>query len=483
MGFGRSNHSLILFKVVYPSRLGEESVPLNYKDFFQPHLDLVLCVGTENVCRDFCLFSPDERHLIVASAESSSAHTTDPNQPFRRYAHSLTALSSLDEIRFHLVDIEAGRVVDRLKFSRDYILLSNHAGVSMCGYQLAIVSLQNQMIRTYKVEGGQFCLTNILGHVLHTDEELGAFAPSEDPLVDETTQHSRPLLGIRQRLFAFLYRRALEQPRPMYAVRLIYTNWQILETLCMARAQFLDSKHLLIRLCCPESLGSRTRASTDGGLQSTAFFIVYNLVDTQIKSFHRSTSVELYERVRDYNDFVRIISQVDETAEEGIGLSWQTCPASDMWERQIWDRNVQLLAASKPTEGERYAAKRMLLTLPCPPQSFSESPYVDPSIFRFDDRSISASDRQRSASEYPVRFFSRLSDRFCFKLNSAATPPDASNQSTSYRSKKYVQWVFHPYLPLVLSSQHTLIRSMVVNIHYRPPSHEQDQAEGISRTD
>lgn len=469
---------MLLFRVVYPSRSSEDTTPLGYKDFFQPHLDLVLCVGTENVCRDFCLFTPDERYLIVASAESSNAHATDPNQPVRRYAHSLTVLSSLDEIRFHLVDLEAGRVVDRLKFSRDYILLSNHAGVSMCGRRLAIVSLQNQVIRVYQVEGGRFVLVNILGHVLYTDEESSAFVPpSEDSLAAEGTQQSSPLLGIRQRLFAFLYRRAREQPRPAYAVRLIYANWQILESLCMARAQFLDSRHLLIRLCCPESLGSRTRTATDGGLQSTAFFIVYDLADTRIKSFHRSTSLELYELVRDYSDFVRIISQVDETAEEGIGPSWQTCPANDMWERQIWDRNVQLLAASKPTEGERYAAKRMLLTLPCPPQSSSESPYVDPSIFRFDDRSISANDRQRSASEYPVRFFSRWSDRFCFKLNSATVSQDAASQSLSYRSKKYVQWIFHPYLPLVLSSQHTLIRSMVVNIHHRPCFDDPGQIE------
>lgn len=33
--------------------------------------------------------------------------------------------------------------------------------------------------------------------------------------------------------------------------------------------------------------------------------------------------------------------------------------------------------------------------------------------------------------------------------------------------RKYTQWIFHPYLPLVISSQHTLIRSSSINIHYR----------------
>ena len=113
--------------------------------------------------------------MILASAESSNSISTlqDPNHVPRTYAHSLNSLSSLDEIRFHVIDLLSGKVTDRIKFSQDYILLSNHAGVSMNGRNLAIVSLQHQLVRVYTITlDGKFILKGIIGHVLFPDEEL-----------------------------------------------------------------------------------------------------------------------------------------------------------------------------------------------------------------------------------------------------------------------------------------------------------------------
>jgi hypothetical protein len=341
--------------------------------------------------------------------------------------HVLQGLSSLDEVRIHLIEVTTGRITDRLKYSNDYILLSNHTGVAMNGRRLGILSLQKQSFRVYYIDdAGRFIPDGIIGAALYEDDVRHLRNGNESTGL---------LLGIRQRLFSFLYRRALTLPNPTLAVRLVYNNWELLEGLCMSRVQFLDRNHVLIKLTCPESLSVRSRASSDNGLQSTAFYIVYSLLDTQIKSFHRSTSTELYEAVRDYHDFVRIISTVDETADDGVGINWQTCAANDVYERQLWERNVQLLAASKPSQGEIYAAKRLLTYLPIAPQTHSESPYLDSGIFRFDERSVSAADRQRSASDFPVRFFSRRSDRVRFKLNSGTCPETAPPSSNPYRVK------------------------------------------------
>lgn len=413
--------------------------------------------------------------MIVASAESSIGTTTatttmtgDAEQ--QRYPHSLLTVNTLDEIRFHVIDLRTGRVTDRLKLSQDYVLLSMHAGIAMNGQRLAILSHHHQVIHLIKInQQGRFQNKDIIGHILYkVDREereritrIEAF--EEEPAI--SPDHPPPLLGIRQRLMAFLYRRALNQEEPVKAVRILYSNWILLESLCMCRVQFLDENHLLIKLCCPEAVGTRLRSHSDSGIQSTAFFIIYCLQDTQIKGFYRSTSPELYETVRDYNDYLRIRNQVDVVAERG--LSWQTGPANDLFERQSWERSVQLLTAARPSQGEGYSAKRMLLNLPYPPQSASESPYVDPSLFRFDDRAISALDRQRNAPDHPVRFYSRRSDHLKFKLNSGLDPQTAPAGTNPYRVKKYTQWIFHPWLPLVISSQHTLVRSTTFNIHYR----------------
>lgn len=143
----------------------------------------------------------------------------------------------------------------------------------------------------------------------------------------------------------------------------------------------------------------------------------------------------MYEAFRDYNDYVRVVSSVDTSVDEGLGISWQTTPATDLYERQLWDRNFQLLAASRPHQGEVYAAKRLLMSLPYSQQSYSESPYVDSAIFRFDERSVSASERQRSASEFPVKFFSRRSNRVIFRLNSGTNPDAPSTSMNPYRVK------------------------------------------------
>lgn len=373
--------------------------------------------------------------MIVASAESSgSTFNGDPHQEGSdalANPHTLSGLSSLDDVRFHTLEVSSGKVMDRIKFSRDYILLSGYSGVCMNGRRLAIISLHNQLITIYKIsEEGKFIEDGIIGHSLHlrNKEYIKQTYPGYE-------NSPNALLGLKQRLFSFLYKRALLQINPVMSVRIVYTNWEILEHLCISRAQFLDENHLLIKLSSPESLSARSRAVADGMLQMTSFFIVYSLADTRIKSFHRSTSEELYEIIRDYNDFLRVVSSVDSTAEEGIGLSWQTTPSNDLHERQLWDRNLQLLAATKPTQGDLYAAKRLILSLPYTPQSFSESPYVDPGIFRFDERSVSASERQRSASDFPVRFYSRHSDRVRFRLNSGACPETAPPTSNPYRVK------------------------------------------------
>ncbi|PJF19116.1 hypothetical protein PSACC_01089 [Paramicrosporidium saccamoebae] len=295
-----------------------------------------------------------------------------------------------------------GKVVDRIKFTRDYILLSNYAGVSMNGRKLAIVSLQNQLIKIYEIDHkGRFNAKQIVGYSLYGD--------------DYEEVSGKPLLGFRQRLMSYLYRNALEKENPQLSVRLLYNNWEIVENLCISRVQFLDDAHLLIKLTCPESLSVRSRAMSDSVLQNTAFF------------------VELYEAVRDYNDYLRVVSATDPTSDHGI--SWQSTPSTDIYERQVWERNVQLLAASRPAQGDLYAAKRLLLSLPYSPQTYSESPYLDPSIFRFDERSVSSSERQRSAADFPVRFFSRRSDRVAFRLNSGSCPDTAPPSSNPYRVK------------------------------------------------
>ncbi|KAL0292392.1 UNVERIFIED_CONTAM: Light-mediated development protein DET1 [Sesamum calycinum] len=94
----------------------------------------------------------------------------------------------------------------------------------------------------------------------------------------------------------------------------------------------------------------------------------------------------------------------------------------------------------------------MLSTLPFNCQSQSPSPYFDHSLFRYDDKLISATDRHRQSTDHPIKFISRRQPNILkFKIKPG---PESGNADT--RTKKISSFLFHPILPLAISVQQTL---------------------------
>ncbi|PPS19307.1 hypothetical protein GOBAR_AA01263 [Gossypium barbadense] len=109
--------------------------------------------------------------------------------------------------------------------------------------------------------------------------------------------------------------------------------------------------------------------------------------------------------------------------------------------------------------------KKMLSSLPLNCQSMSPSPYFDQSLFRFDEKLISATDRPRQSTDHPIRFNSRRQgDILKFKIK---TGPEFG--SADGRSKKYSHFLFHPVWPLALSfiQPSLFLPPSAVNIHFR----------------
>ncbi|XP_074584095.1 light-mediated development protein DET1-like isoform X2 [Curcuma longa] len=107
-------------------------------------------------------------------------------------------------------------------------------------------------------------------------------------------------------------------------------------------------------------------------------------------------------------------------------------------------------------------AKKMLSTLPYTCQSQSPSPYFDLSLFRYDEKLISSTDRHRHSTDHPIKFISRRQPNVPkFKIKTGIDTGGADNRA------KRSSFLFHPYLPLVLSIQQTYMQPTVVNIHLR----------------
>ncbi len=132
---------------------------------------------------------------------------------------------------------------------------------------------------------------------------------------------------------------------------------------------------------------------------------------------------------------------------------------------QAQDALLQQLAA-KADRSERAAfVRRVLAGLPCVSQVLVPSPYLDPQMFAYDDKHVSAVIRPRAASEHPLKFVLRCKpERVAFKL----LPPPREQVVVHGRVvRRLVLQLFHPVEPLVISVVQAFMRPTTLNIYYR----------------
>lgn len=117
--------------------------------------------------------------------------------------------------------------------------------------------------------------------------------------------------------------------------------------------------------------------------------------------------------------------------------------------------------------GKTEATKRLLALLPISAQSYSCSPYLDLSLFSFDDKWVSAMERPKPCGEHPIRFYSRDSGFLKFKIYAGSTA------RTVPAARRLVAFTFHPTDPFAISVQRTN-SEYIVNFHIR---HENTEME------
>lgn len=111
------------------------------------------------------------------------------------------------------------------------------------------------------------------------------------------------------------------------------------------------------------------------------------------------------------------------------------------------------------------AAARFNPTLPISSQSFSTSPYLDYSLFNYDDRFISTLERPRLNSSEPIRFWDRGTGLLKFRVF-LEQPPETRHENFEIirNPRDLVSFIFHPYEPFFISIQKFISR-YVINFH------------------
>ncbi|XP_030499339.1 light-mediated development protein DET1 isoform X2 [Cannabis sativa] len=402
-----------------------------FDSFFTQLYCVSLASSNELICKDFFLYMESNQYGLFATS-TTQIHDAPA------VGGAIQGVPSIEKITFHLLRLEDGVVLDEKVFNDDFINLAHNMGVFMHDDLLAVVSLRYQTIHILQIrDSGNLVDVRAIGAFCSEDDEL--FLNSNVPTmgvqltennVENGLHQGLPnssnyfLSGIKQRLLSFIFRGIWSEEtnhalRAQNLKRMFYFHFQDYVDLIIWKVQFLDRHHLLIKFGSVDGAVSRTPD------QHPPFFAVYNMETTEFVAFYQQNSAdELY----------------------------------------LLFEQEQLRSLKNKASSSSQFVKKMLSSLPINCQSLSPSPYFDQSLYRFDEKLISAADRHRQSTDHPIKFILRRQPHALrFKIKPG---PEGGNADS--RAKKISSFLFHPFLPLALSIQHTMfLQPSAVNIHFR----------------
>ncbi|KAM9640076.1 DET1 homolog isoform X2 [Harpia harpyja] len=364
----------------------------------------------EHLNRECSLFTDDCRYVIVGSA---AYLPEEPHPPFfevYRNSESVTPnpRSPLEDYSLHIIDLHTGRLCDTRTFKCDKVILSHNQGLYLYKNILAILSVQQQTIHVFQVTPeGTFIDVRTIGRFCYEDDLLTLSAVYPEVQRDTQTGMANPykepfINSLKHRLLVYLWRRA-EQDGSAIAKRRFFQYFDQLRQLRMWKMQLLDENHL---------------------------FIKYTSEDV----------VTL--RVTDPSQVLR--------ASSGCSLLWGKCSS----------RFKDTIVNAK-YGGHTEAVRRLLGQLPISAQSYSGSPYLDLSLFSYDDKWVSVMERPKTCGDHPIRFYARDSGLLKFEIQAGLL-----GRPINHTVRRLVAFTFHPFEPFAISVQRTNAE-YVVNFHMR----------------
>ncbi|XP_049410294.1 light-mediated development protein DET1 isoform X2 [Solanum stenotomum] len=420
VSFSRNHQDLVVYRPTWLTFSCKEEdcdthdLPLKsrkFESFFTQLYSVTLASSGELICKDFFLYMESNQFGLFATS-TAQIHDAPPT------GGGIQGVPSVEKITFHLLRLEDGAILDERVFHNDYVNLAHSIGAFLYDDLLAIVSLRYQRIHILQIrDSGDLVDVRAIGEFCREDDELFLNSNSQVLVnhVGNGFHHSLPesetsfLSGIKQRLLSFIFRGIWNE-----------------ET--------------------DQTMVSRNADS------HPSFFAVYNMESTEIVAFYQNSADELYFLFELFSDHFHVSSK------SSLHMNFMSSHSNNIHALE------QLRCTKNKATNFSQFVKKMMASLPFSCQSQSPSPYFDQSLFRFDEKLISAIDRHRQSTDHPIKFISRRQPNILkFKMK-----PGPEAGSTDGRTKKICSFLFHPILPLALSVQQTLfLQASVVNIHFR----------------
>ncbi|MPC16383.1 DET1 [Portunus trituberculatus] len=326
--------------------------------FFRLKHTVSVATNGEQLNRECSLFTDDGKYVIVGSASVDVVNSIDHFDMYRNN-ESVTPnpRSPLEDYTLHIVDIEMGRLTDSRTFMHDKIFLSHNQGLYLYRHTLAVLSVQHQTIHIFQITpDGYFMDVRTIGRVCYEDDDYLLATVCTDRM-QRSYHHTREKIinSLKHR-----YGRVV-----MIVQQIDYASEEVVTL----------------------------RAAEPNGQPS--FFVVYNMITTEVLAVYENTSSELLDLFEKMADFFR-------NARLSCESQFTCSPSNNTWARLIHKRFKKTFINARGG-GVTEATKRLLGQLPISAQSFSASPYLDLTHFSYDDKWVSVMERPKSCADHPIR--------------------------------------------------------------------------------
>ncbi|KAJ1940630.1 hypothetical protein FBU59_003753 [Linderina macrospora] len=269
-----------------------------------------------------------------------------------------------------------------------------------------------------------------------------------------------PLSGLKQRLLATLFQRAKET---IAGLQHFYRTYQLYEWLVIWRVQFLTRTTMLMRFVPVQAAISRSHAqhalsTTVAG--SFSLLAEYDIETTKFGNIWDTSDLRLAQEIE---------TRMDEFRSPMVGVSPSL--ANDVHLREAFLAGQAGIRQTR-SGGPVQAARKATSVLPIAPQTLQTSPYLDPVVFKCNARLRQGIERFRITQSAPIKFYDRATGALRFVLAPGHDAEGLAVGEEAGQQRCGAHYLFHPTLPLVLSTQHELssVAVPVSNIHYWDPA-------------
>lgn len=346
----------------------------------------------------------------------------------------------------YIIDLIHGRISDSLEFRVDKIILSHNQGLYLYNDTLAVLSIQHQTIHIYQIVEGSFQFLRSIGRFC-CDEEAFLFNSTLSSSTTPRAFKEPTINSLKHRILVYLYNQAkAKHEHDKVALRKFYQNFEQYRDLRMWKIQLLDEDNLLIKYASEDVVTLKAHEPNS----HASFFVIFNIWEKKILSVYNNTSEDLLYLFENFCDSFR-------NAKLAFRSQWTCSPSNNIYANLLHQRFKQTIISAKGG-GVVEARKRLLAQLPISAQSYSSSPYLDLSLFSFDDKWVSLMERPKAASEFPIRFFARDSGLLRFRIHAGV------QKSPINSGRRLVAFCFHPSEPFAISVQR-INTDYIANFH------------------